>query len=83
MIKKAKIIIKASGDEQEPEIVYSSGNLQVPFALSIKEETKIEHKSNFSNNAPRRLRRERNPNSGLIAAGIAIVAILLIANSSD
>lgn len=83
LVRKAKKIIKQSGDKQEPEIVYSTGNLQVPFALSIKEEAKTIYKQPFNRNIPRKLPQKENSNSGLITAGIALAVILLIANSSD
>ncbi|RTL53330.1 MAG: caspase family protein [Hydrotalea sp. AMD] len=82
-LKKARKIIKQSGDEQEPEIVYSSGNMQVPFAVYVKTEAKAVY-SNFSNhNKPRTISRREPSNSGALALGLILLGIVLIANSSD
>lgn len=82
-LKKARKIIKQSGDEQEPEIVYSSGNLQVPFAVYIKSEAKAVY-SNFSNhNKPRTVSRRESSNSGALAFCLILLGIALIANISD
>lgn len=83
VLKKAKKIIKQNGDEQEPEIVYSSGNLQVPLALYIKSETKIVYSNPSNYNKPRRLPRKQSSNSGVIAFGLLLLGIALIANDSD
>lgn len=82
-LKKAKKIIKQNGDEQEPEIVYSSGNLQVPLALYIKSETKVVYSNPSNYNKPRRLPRKQSSNSGVIAFGLLLLGIALIANDSD
>lgn len=81
-LKKAKKIIKQNG-EQEPEIVYSSGNLQVPLALYIKSETKVVYSNPSNYNKPRRLPRKQSSNSGVIAFGLLLLGIALIANDSD
>jgi len=83
VLKKAKKIIRQNGDEQEPEIVYSKGDLQVPFALSVKDSPKPIHY--FRNNpiAPRKMIRQESSNSGLLKVGLVLLAIALIAKNSD
>lgn len=83
LLKKARKIIKQSGDEQEPEIVYSSGNLMVPFAIYIKSETKAVY-SNLPNYCkPRSISIKQPSNSGALAFGLLLLGIVLIANNSD
>lgn len=83
VLKKAKKIIKQNGDEQEPEIVYSSGNLQVPFAIYIKSETKAVYSNSANYIKPRSISRKQRSNSGVIAFGLLLLGIALIANDSD
>jgi hypothetical protein len=83
VLKKAKKIIKQNGDEQEPEIVYSKGDLQVPFILAVKDVSKtISYAKNISI-VPRKITRQESSNSGLLKAGLLLLAIAIIANNSD
>jgi hypothetical protein len=81
-IKKTRKMIKQAGDEQEPEIVYAVGNLQVPFALYIKSQSESVY-SNPGNNKVRRFLRKESSNSGALAFGLIILGIVLIASSFD
>lgn len=83
ILKKAKRIIKLSGDEQEPEIVYAEGNLRVPFALSIKEVQKPINNNLSKTKSPRRIVRKESSNSGLLKVGLALLAITIIADNLD
>ncbi|RTL59993.1 MAG: caspase family protein [Sphingobacteriales bacterium] len=82
-IGKARKIIKQSGDEQEPEIVYAEGDLRVPFAMSIKEVTKPMNTNLNNTKSPRRIVRKESSNSDLVKVGLAFLAIAIIANSFD
>lgn len=82
-IQKAKKIIKQSGDEQEPEIVYSAGNMQVPFALLIKNEVKPQYNKNFNRNIPRKVLKRETSDSDFLTAGLFLLAIAVIAGNSD
>ena len=83
VLKKAKKIIKQHDDEQEPEIVYSKGDLQVPFVLSVKDVLKPIYytKNNFI--SPRKIIRQESSNSGLLKAGLVLLALAIIANNSE
>lgn len=83
LLKKAKDYIWQSGYDQEPEIVYSDGDLQVPFALFIKDEPKPALNQNFSQNAPRRVFKKETSNSDYIAFGLLLLAVAVIADNSD
>ena len=83
VLKKAKKIIKQNGDEQEPEIVYSKGDLQVPFVLSVKDIPKPIYYTKNNSIAPRKMIRQESPNSGLIKAGLLLLAFAIIVNNSD
>jgi hypothetical protein len=82
-IGKARKIIKLSGDEQEPEIVYAEGDLRVPFAISIKEVTKPLNTNLNNKKSPRRIVKKESSNSDLIKVGLAFLAIAIIADSFD
>lgn len=82
-IGKARKIIKQSGDEQEPEIVYAEGDLRVPFALSIKEVTKPMNINLNNKNSPRRIVKKESSNADLVKVGLAFLAIAIIADSFD
>lgn len=82
-IWKARKMIKLAGDEQEPEIVYSIGNLQVPFALYIKSETKTVYSNPSNHNKPRKVSRREPSNSGALAFGLILLGIALISNNAD
>lgn len=81
-LKKTRKMIKQAGDEQEPEIVYAVGNLQVPFALYFKNEPKLIYSDPGDNKARSFLRKESS-DSGALAFGLVILGIALIASSSD
>lgn len=83
LIKKTRKIIKQSGDEQEPEIVYSIGNLQVPFAIYIKSEAEAVYSNPPNYIKPRSIYRKQPSNSGALAFGLLILGIALMANNSD
>lgn len=83
LIKKTRRIIKQSGDEQEPEIVYSSGNLQVPFAIYVKSETKAVYSNPQNCSKPRSISRKQPSNSGALAFSLLIIGLAIIANNSD
>ena len=83
LIKETRKIIKQSGDEQEPEIVYSSGKLQVPFAIYIKSEKKAVYSNPSNHIKPRSVSRKQPSNSGVLAFGLLLLGIALIANNSD
>lgn len=82
-IWKARIMIKQSGDEQEPEIVYSIGNLQVPFAVYVKSEAETVHSKPVTYNKPRTILRKEPSNFGAFTFGLFLLWIALIANNSD
>lgn len=82
-IRKTREIIKKSGDAQDPEIVYSIGNLQVPFAVYIKNETKTVYSNSSNYIKPRSFSRKQPSKSGALAFGFLLLGIVLIANSSD
>lgn len=82
-IWKARKMIKQAGDEQEPEIVYSIGDLRVPFAVFINSEAKTIY-SNLSNYyKPRTISRKEPSNSGALTFGLILLGIALIADNSD
>lgn len=83
LLKKARKIIKQSGDVQEPEIVYSSGNLMVPFAIYIKSETKAVYPNLPNYSKPRSISIKQPSNSGALAFGLLLLGVVLIANNSD
>lgn len=83
VLKKAKKIIKQNGDEQGPEIVYSKGDLQVPFVLSVKQIVKPIYYAKNNPIAPRKIIRQESSNSGLLKAGIFLFVLAIIANNSD
>jgi len=83
LLQKAKDIIIQSGDDQEPEIVHSEGNLQVPFALYIKTEPKPALSQNFSRHQPRRTFKRETSNSGLLKVGLFFLALAIIAEHSE
>jgi hypothetical protein len=83
LVKVAKKIIRQSGDKQEPEIVYSKGNLQVPFALFIKNEVKPVYNQNLHPNIPRRVFKKETSNSDFITAGLLLLAISVIVDNSE
>ena len=82
-IWKARKMIKQSGDEQEPEIVYSIGNLKVPFAVYVKSEAKTVYSNPSNYNKPRTMPRRELSNSGAFTFGLFLLWIALIANNSD
>jgi hypothetical protein len=82
-IWKARKMIKQAGDEQEPEIVYSIGNLQVPFAVYVKSEAKTVYSNPSNYNKPRTMPRREPSNSGALTFGLLLLGIALIANNSD
>lgn len=82
-LKKARKIIKQSGDEQEPEIVYSSGNLQVPFAVYVKSEAKAVYTNPPNYTMPRSISRKQPSNSGVLAFGLLLLGIALFAADTD
>lgn len=83
LLNKAKDIIKQSGDDQEPEIVHSEGNLQVPFALFIKNKPKSVLNQKFSKNLPRRVFKSETSNSELLKVGLFLLAVAVIAGNSE
>lgn len=83
LLKKAKKYIRQSGDEQEPEIVYSTGDLQVPFALFIKNEVKPVYNKKFNHNKPRKVLKRETSDSEFLAAGFFFLAIALIIANAD
>lgn len=82
-IWKARKMIKQSGDEQEPEIVYSIGNLQVPFAVYVKSETKKVYSKPSNYNKPRTMSKREPSNSGALTFGLLLLGIAFIASNSD
>ena len=82
-LKKARKIIKESDDKQEPEIVYSIGNLQVPFAVYVKSETKKVYSKPSNYNKPRTMSRREPSNSGALTFGLLLLGIAFIASNSD
>lgn len=82
-LRKARKMIKQAGDEQEPEIVYSTGDLQVPFAVYIKSETKPVYSNPANYNKPRSVTRKESSNSGALAFGLILLGIALIGGNSD
>lgn len=82
VLKNAKKIIKQSGDYQEPEIVHSEGNMTVPFVLSMNDAAKQTDKNIYISPFPRKVKKE-STTSGLLKAGLLILAIAIIADSSD
>lgn len=83
VLRKAKKIIKQNGDEQEPEIVYSKGDLQVPLALSVRDIPKPIYNSKNSPTSPRKVIRQESSNSGLLKFGLLLLAVAIIADNSD
>lgn len=83
ILKNAKRIIKQSGDDQKPEIVYAEGDLQVPFALAIKEAPKPISNNLNNTKTPRRFVRKESSNSDLLKVGLALLAIAIIADGFD
>jgi Caspase domain len=83
VLKRAKKILKQNGEEQEPEIVYSKGDLQVPFVLSVKETPKPIYFANNNSKAPRKNIRQESSNAGLLKAGLFLFVLAIIANNSD
>ncbi len=83
VLKTAKKIIKQNGDEQEPEIVYSKGDLQVPFVLSVKETHKPIYLAKNNSIAPRKIIRQESSNSKLLKAGLFLFVLAIIANNSE
>lgn len=82
-IWKARKMIKQAGDEQEPEIAYSIGNLQVPFAVYVKSEAKTVYSNPSNYNKTRTMPRREPSNSGALTFGLLLLGIALIANNSD
>lgn len=83
LIWKARKMIKQAGDEQEPEIVYSIGNLQVPFAVYVKSEAKTVYSNPTNYKKPRTMSRREPLNSGAFTLGLFLLWIALIADNSD
>jgi hypothetical protein len=85
LIKKTRKIIKQFGDEQEPEIVYSSGNLQVPFAIYIKSEKTSVYSNppNYIKIKPRGVSKKQPSSSGVLAFGLLLFGIALLVNNSE
>jgi hypothetical protein len=82
-IWKARKMIKQAGDEQEPEIVYSIGSLQVPFAVYVKSEAKTVYSNPSNYKKPRTMPGREPSNSGALTFGLLLLGIALIANNSD
>lgn len=82
LIKKAKKIIEHSGEIQEPEVVYSCGDMMVPFTLVLKSEPVITYTKSFDTNRPRKILKKTNSNSESWVMGVvAVAAIIAIINS--
>ena len=82
-LRSAHKIIKESGDEQEPEIVYSIGHLEVPLALYIKSEEKKMYSRPPVLNKPRNISGKASANSGALAFGLIVLGIVLLASNSE
>lgn len=83
-IWKARKTIKQAGYEQVPEIVYSIGNLCVPFAVYVENEAKTVYSNSSANyNKPRTVSKRESSNSDALILGLFLLWIALAANNSD
>lgn len=83
-LSESRNIIKRSGDEQEPEIVYSRGQLEVPFAIYIlRNEAKKIYSTPSGINKPRNIPRKEPAGTGALTFGLIALGIFLLANNSE
>ena len=83
ILQKAKSIIEKSGDNQQPEIVYSKGDMNVPFALYIKGARKMAYQNSVTSTLSRKIKRRESSDSGLLKAGLLLFAVALIVDGID